>query len=99
MLGYNCSKGVAKRFARCLPCAAGKPGKCGSGSAAWFCRRRLSVLDTRGTLLADKSQTLLRHGGLKLHGCQVQGLLLAFCSLHGLLLMILQTVNLLQPRG
>ena len=62
MLGYNSGKGAARRFARCLPCAVGKPGKCGSGSAAWFCRRRLSVFDTRNTPLADKSQALLTCG-------------------------------------
>jgi hypothetical protein len=73
MLGYNCSKGIAKRFARCLPCAVGKPGKCGSGSASWFCRRRLSVFDTRGTLLADKSQALLRYGEQKLHVHHMRG--------------------------
>ena len=62
MLGYNSGKGAARRFARCLPCAVGKPGKCGSGSAAWFCRRRLSVFDTRSILLADKSHALLTCG-------------------------------------
>lgn len=62
MLGYNCGKATARRFARCLPCAVGKPGKCGSGSAAWFCRRRLSVFDTSDTPLAQKSETLLRNG-------------------------------------
>lgn len=63
MLGYNCGKSTARRFARCLPCAVGKPGKCGSGSAAWFCRRRLSVLDTRDTPAGAKSDALRKHGG------------------------------------
>lgn len=62
MLGYNCGKSTARRFARCLPCAVGKPGKCGSGSAAWFCRRRLSVLDTRDTPVGAKSDALRKHG-------------------------------------
>lgn len=72
MLGYNSGKGAARRFARCLPCAVGKPGKCGSGSAAWFCRRRLSIFDTRSILLADKSQALLTCGEQGLPVCPME---------------------------
>lgn len=58
-----------------------KPGKCGAGSAAWFCRRRLSVLDTRGMAPSTKTAALLMDGetivsayktqkgaGMRLHG-------------------------------
>lgn len=51
----------SRRFSRCLACAIGKPGKCGAGSAAWFCRRRLSTLDTGDLPLGQKSAAL-RHG-------------------------------------
>lgn len=62
MMGYNCGKTTARRFARCLPCAVGKPGKCGGPSAAWFCRRRLTVLDTRDVPHGGKSDALCEHG-------------------------------------
>lgn len=63
MYNYSCG-GVtgARRFGRCLPCAIGKPGKCGAASAAWFCRRRLAVLDTRDMPPGDKTAALLMDG-------------------------------------
>lgn len=39
-----------------------KPGKCGAGSAAWFCRRRLSLLDTRDLAPSTKAAALLMDG-------------------------------------
>eukprot|EP00208_Stichococcus_sp_RCC1054_P005913 CAMPEP_0206147306 /NCGR_PEP_ID=MMETSP1473-20131121/33046_1 /ASSEMBLY_ACC=CAM_ASM_001109 /TAXON_ID=1461547 /ORGANISM="Stichococcus sp, Strain RCC1054" /LENGTH=820 /DNA_ID=CAMNT_0053544195 /DNA_START=160 /DNA_END=2618 /DNA_ORIENTATION=+ len=46
LMGYNSGCGYSRRFCRCLPCAVGKPGPCGGRKAAWFCRRRLDILDT-----------------------------------------------------
>lgn len=59
MYGYH-TGGVngLRRFSRCLACAIAKPGKCGAGFAAWFCRRRLSTLDTRALPLDEKTKAL-----------------------------------------
>lgn len=52
----------SRRFARCLPCAIGKPGKCGASSAAWFCRRRLGMLNTCTMPASEKAQAIRLHG-------------------------------------
>lgn len=52
----------SRRFARCLPCAIGKPGKCGASSAAWFCRRRLGMLNTCELPPSEKGHAIRMHG-------------------------------------